>query len=87
VVFSVSGPSTNIGRSAEDGRPRAEQAEGHRKENDMLFMVPPPIRAVLGVVLLVIGLLLHMVLLDVAGAAAIAISAYMWLNHRGGPAR
>ena len=53
----------------------------------MLFMVPPPIRAVLGIVLLVIGLLLHMVLLEVAGAAAIAISAYMWLNHRTGPAR
>jgi hypothetical protein len=87
VVLSASGPNANISRCAEDGRPRPAQAEGHRKEKDMLFMVPAPIRAVLGAVLLVIGLLLHMLLLDVAGAAAIAISAYMWLYHRGGPAR
>jgi hypothetical protein len=58
---------------------------GRRK--DMLFMVPPPIRAVLGIVLLVIGLLLHVVLLEAAGAIAIAISVYMWLNHRTGPSR
>jgi hypothetical protein len=53
----------------------------------MLFMVPPPIRAVLGIALLVIGLLLHMVLLEAAGAIAIVITVYMWLNHRTGPSR
>jgi hypothetical protein len=53
----------------------------------MLFMVPAPIRAVLGVVLLVLGLLLHMVPIEVAGAVAIAISAFMWLHQRGGAPR
>jgi hypothetical protein len=53
----------------------------------MLFMVPPAIRAVIGVVLLVIGVLLHMVLLDVAGAAAIVISVWMWRSHRAGSPR
>lgn len=53
----------------------------------MLFLVPAPIRAVLGIVLLVIGLLLHMVPLVVAGVVAIAISAFMWLYHRAGSSR
>jgi hypothetical protein len=53
----------------------------------MLFMVPPPFRAVLGVILLVIGLLLHMMPIVVAGVVAIAISAFMWLHHRTGPSR
>lgn len=53
----------------------------------MLFGVPPALRAVLGVVLLVAGLLLHMMLLEVAGAAAIVISAYLWLSRRENAAR
>jgi hypothetical protein len=51
----------------------------------MLFgIVNPAIRAAAGVVLLVIGLLLHRVILDAAGAAAIVISAVQWLHRRQG---
>jgi hypothetical protein len=49
----------------------------------MLFgLVPPAIRAAAGVVLLVVGILLHWVVLDVAGAAAIVISAVQWMQRR-----
>ena len=52
----------------------------------MLFgIVNPAIRAAAGVVLLVIGLLLHRVILDAAGAAAIVIGAVQWLHRRQGP--
>ena len=47
--------------------------------------VHPAIRAAVGVVLLVIGLLLHQVILDVAGAAAIVISAVQWLHRKQAP--
>ncbi len=54
----------------------------------MLFgIVHPAIRAAAGVVLLVTGVVLHSVVLDAAGAAAIAISAIQWLHRRQGPAR
>jgi hypothetical protein len=54
----------------------------------MLFgIVNPAIRAAAGVVLLVIGIVLHSVVLDAAGAAAIVISAVQWLHRRPGPAR
>lgn len=52
----------------------------------MLFgIVNPAIRAAAGVVLLVTGLLLHRVILDAAGAAAIVISAVQWLHRRRAP--
>ncbi|HEY7882442.1 MAG TPA: hypothetical protein VID31_16435 [Streptosporangiaceae bacterium] len=51
----------------------------------MLFgLVHPAIRAAVGVVLLVIGLTLHKVLVDAAGAAAIVISVVQWLQRRRG---
>jgi hypothetical protein len=57
----------------------------------MLFgIMNPVILAAAGVVLLVIGLLLHRVILDAAGAAAMVISAVQWLHRRQGshgPAR
>ena len=48
----------------------------------LLGTIHPAIRAAVGVVILVIGVLLHMVLLDAAGAAAIVISAVQWLHRR-----
>jgi hypothetical protein len=45
----------------------------------MLFgTVHPGIRAALGVVVLVVGLLLHRVILDAAGAAVVLIGAGQW---------
>lgn len=48
----------------------------------LLGLVHPAIRAAAGAVLLVSGILLHWVGLDVAGAAAIVISAVQWLYRR-----
>jgi hypothetical protein len=87
VAISVSGPTANISRRAEDAQPQSDQADGRRKEKDMLFGVPPATRAVIGVALLIIGLLLHLMLLEAAGAAAIVISACLWMSRRGGAAR
>ncbi len=54
----------------------------------MLFgIVNPAIRAAVGVVLLVIGLVLHRVIFDVTGAAALVISAVQWLHRRPGSQR
>jgi hypothetical protein len=51
----------------------------------MLFgLVHPAIRAAAGVVLLVIGVLLHWVVLGIAGAAAIVISAVQWAYRKPG---
>ena len=51
----------------------------------LLGTVHPAIRAAVGVVILVIGVLLHKVMLDVAGGAAIVISAVQWLYRQRGP--
>ena len=54
----------------------------------MLFgTVHPAIRAALGVVVLVVGVVLHKVILDVAGAAIVLIGAGQWLyrTRRTGP--
>jgi hypothetical protein len=83
--------AARIIRGAEDREAGARQArKGRRKhlEEDMLFgIVHPAIRAAAGVVLLVMGVVLHSVVLDAAGAAAIVISAIQWLHRRQGPAR
>ena len=51
----------------------------------MLFgLVNPAIRAAVGVMLLVIGILLHRVVLDVTGAAAVVISIGQWLYRKPG---
>jgi hypothetical protein len=80
-----------ISRRAEDEETRRSAGSGEtneRKEEDMLFgIVHPAIRAAAGVVLLVIGVVLHSVVLDAAGAAAIVISAIQWLHRRQGPVR
>jgi hypothetical protein len=77
-----------ISRSAEDREAAARQArKGRRKhkEEDMLFgTVNPAIRAAAGVVLLVIGVVLHSVVLDATGAAALVIGAVQWLHRRQG---
>jgi hypothetical protein len=53
----------------------------------LLGAVHPAIRIALGVVVLAAGVVLHKVLLDVAGAAVILIGAGQWLyrTRRGGP--
>jgi hypothetical protein len=52
----------------------------------MLFgFFPPVIRAAIGVVLVVIGILAHHWLLDVTGVAVIVISAVQWLRRRQRP--
>jgi hypothetical protein len=86
--------ASRISRGAEDRETRRRAGSGEtneRKEEDMLFgRVHPAIRAAVGVVLLVIGLTLHMVLVDATGAAAIVISVVQWLRRRQetqGPAR
>jgi hypothetical protein len=77
-----------ISRRAEDRETRRPAGSGETKEEDMLFgmfgSVNPVIRAAVGVVILVIGLMLHKVVLDVAGAAAIVISVAQWLHRRRG---
>ena len=50
----------------------------------MFGSINPLIRAAAGVAILVIGLVLHRVLIDAAGAAAIVISAVQWLYRRRG---
>jgi len=52
----------------------------------LLGTIHPAIRAAVGVVILVIGVLLHMVLLGAAGAAAVVISAVQWLHRKQGTA-
>jgi hypothetical protein len=52
----------------------------------LLGTIHPAIRAAVGVVILVIGVLLHMVLLGAGGAAAIVISAVQWLHRKQGAA-
>jgi uncharacterized membrane protein (Fun14 family) len=52
----------------------------------MLFaFFPPVIRAAIGVVLVVIGILVHHLLLDVTGVVVIVISAVQWLRRRQRP--
>ncbi len=48
----------------------------------MFGSVNPAIRAAVGVVILVIGLVLHSVVLDATGAAALVIGAVQWLHRR-----
>ncbi len=48
----------------------------------LLGTVHPVVRAALGVVVLAIGVVLHRVYLDVAGAAVIAIGAGQWLYRQ-----
>jgi hypothetical protein len=80
-----------ISRRAEDGeirRPAGSEETNGTQEEDMLFgmsgSINPAIRAAVGVVILVIGLVLHKVVLDAAGAAAIVISVVQWLQRRRG---
>jgi hypothetical protein len=82
------GVVTRISRSAEDGETGCPAGSGQTKEEDMLFgTVHPAIRAALGVVVLVAGVVLHKVILDVAGAAVVLIGAGQWLyrTRRTGP--
>jgi len=53
----------------------------------LLGAVHPAIRTALGAVVLVAGVVLHKVILDVAGAAVILIGAGQWLyrQRRTGP--
>ncbi|HEX6523015.1 MAG TPA: hypothetical protein VF070_23895 [Streptosporangiaceae bacterium] len=46
------------------------------------FFLPPPLRIAIGVVILVLGVALHRVLLDLAGAALIVIAAGQLLYRR-----
>jgi hypothetical protein len=58
------------------------------KEEDMLFgTVHPAIRIALGVVVLVVGVVLHKLILDVAGVALVLTGAGQWLyrTRRTGP--
>ena len=50
----------------------------------MFGSINPVIRAAVGVVILVIGLVLHKVVLDAAGAATIVLSVVQWLHRRRG---
>jgi len=50
----------------------------------LLGSIHPAIRAAAGVVLLAIGLMLHLVVLDAAGAAALVISTVQWWQRRPG---
>jgi hypothetical protein len=50
----------------------------------LLGTVHPAVRVALGLVLLAIGVVLHKVYLDVAGAAVIAVGAGQWLYRRRG---
>ncbi len=55
----------------------------------MLLGVPPAIRFALGVVALALGLILHILLLGLAGAVIIVISTAQWYfrRRRGGTPR
>jgi hypothetical protein len=80
-----------ISRRAEDEEIRcpAGSAETNgTEEEDMLFgmsgSMNSVIRAAVGVVILVIGLMLHKVILDATGGAAIVIGVVQWLHRRRG---
>jgi hypothetical protein len=69
-----------IDRGAEDGEAPARQPEGAIKGGNMLLgTVHPAIRIALGVVVLVIGVTVHKMIFDVAGAAVVLIGAAQWL--------
>ena len=51
----------------------------------LLGTVHPAIRIALGVVVLVIGVAMHRVIFDVAGAAVVLIGAAQWLYRRRRP--
>jgi hypothetical protein len=49
----------------------------------LLGTLHPAIRLVVGVVVVVIGVALHKVFLDVAGAAVVVLSAVQWVSRQG----
>ena len=49
----------------------------------LLGTLHPAIRLVAGVVVVVIGVALHKVFLDVAGAAVVVLSAVQWVSRQG----
>jgi hypothetical protein len=90
VVASAAGCIPKIRRSAEDGRRAPRQAERDmRRENMLLGIVNPAARVAIGVVVLVIGVVVHKVIFDVAGAAVAVIGCGQWLYRarRGEPRR
>jgi hypothetical protein len=48
------------------------------------FSLHPAIRAIVGIVALVLGIALHLVILDAVGAIFVAISGYQVYRRRGG---
>lgn len=53
----------------------------------LLVNVHPAVRIAIGLVVLVIGVVLHKVLIDVAGAVVVAVGAVQWFYRRRGGAR
>jgi len=49
----------------------------------LLGTLHPAIRLVVGVVVVVIGVAMHKVFLDVAGAAVVVLSAVQWVSNQG----
>lgn len=50
----------------------------------LLGTLPPAIRLVVGVAVVVIGVALHKVFLDVIGGAVVVLSAVQWMSRQKG---